>query len=328
MKAWTITQPGTPDVLEWRDAPDPEVGPSDVRVRVHAAGLNRADLLQRQGLYPAPPGASKDVPGLEYAGVVDAVGSNVQQRKVGDRVMGLIGGGAYAEQLVVHERETLTVPDTLSLTEAAAVPEAFLTAYRALFLEGGLQAGGWCLIRAATSGIGIAGMQLARAFGARTLGTSRSAQRLEQVRHWGLDVAHAEEHGPLLDTVRQHTGEGVHVILDLVGGGGYLRENMECLRPEGTQVVVGLMAGREDDLNMGMLLFRRLTLRAMTMRSLPVERRIALAQLFSDRLAPFFAEGRLKPVVDTVLPFNQAREAHQRMESGEHTGKIVLSTEA
>ena len=327
MKAWTITQAGTPEVLQWRDAPDPEMGPSDVRVRVHAAGLNRADLLQRQGLYPAPAGASRDVPGLEYAGVVEAVGSNVQERRVGDRVMGLIGGGAYAEQLVVHERETLTVPDTVSLTDAAAIPEAFLTAYRALFLEGGLQPGGWCLIRAATSGIGIAGMQLARAFGARTLGTSRSAQRLEQVRHWGLDATHADEQGPLLDTVRQHTGEGVQVILDLVGGGGHLQENMECLRPEGTQVVVGLMAGREDNLNMGMLLFRRLTLRAMTMRSLPVERRIALAQVFSDRLAPFFAEGRLKPVVDTVLPFDQAREAHQRMEAGEHTGKIVLSTE-
>lgn len=327
MKAWTITEPGAPDVLAWQDAPEPEMGPSDVRVRVHAAGLNRADLLQRQGLYPAPAGASRDVPGLEYAGVVEAVGSNVQGRRPGDRVMGLIGGGGYAEQLVVHERETLTVPDTISLTDAAAIPEAFLTAYRALFLEGGLQPGGWCLIRAATSGIGIAGMQLARAFGARTLGTSRSAQRLEQVRHWGLDAAHADEQGPLLDTVRQHTGEGVQVILDLVGGGGHLQENMECLRPEGTQVVVGLMAGREDNLNMGMLLFRRLTLRAMTMRSLPVERRIALAQVFSDRLAPFFAEGRLKPVVDTVLPFDQAREAHQRMEAGEHTGKIVLSTE-
>ncbi|QIT54356.1 NAD(P)H-quinone oxidoreductase [Aquisalimonas sp. 2447] len=327
MKAWTITKAGAPDVLEWQDAPTPEMGPSDVRVRVHAAGLNRADLLQRQGLYPAPAGASQDVPGLEYAGVVDAVGSNVQGRRPGDRVMGLIGGGAYAEQLVVHERETLTVPDTISLTDAAAIPEAFLTAYRALFLEGGLQPGGWCLIRAATSGIGIAGMQLARAFGARTVGTSRSVQRLEQVRHWGLDVAHAEEQGPLLETIRQHTGEGVNVILDLVGGGGQLRENMECLRPEGTQVVVGLMAGREDDINMGMLLFKRLTLRAMTMRSLPVERRIALAQLFSDRLAPFFAEGRLKPVVDTVLPFDQAPEAHQRMEAGEHTGKIVLTTE-
>ncbi|WP_290648470.1 NAD(P)H-quinone oxidoreductase [Aquisalimonas sp.] len=328
MKAWTITQPGAADVLQLHDTPAPEMGPTDVRVRVHAAGLNRADLLQRQGLYPAPAGASQDVPGLEYAGVIEEAGTNVQQRQPGERVMGLIGGGAYAEQVVVNERETIPVPGTLSLTEAAAVPEAFLTAYRGIFLEGGLQPGGWCLIRAATSGIGIAGMQLTRAFGARTLGTSRSRERLERVRHWGLDVAHAEEDGSVLDAVRQNAGLGVDVVLDLLGGNGYLRENMDCLRPEGTQVVVGLMAGREDTLNMGLLLFKRLTLRAMTMRSLPLERRIAMAQLFSDRLGPFFAEGRLKPVVDTVMPFDQAPEAHRLMESGAHTGKIVLSSEA
>ncbi|MDN3518949.1 NAD(P)H-quinone oxidoreductase [Aquisalimonas lutea] len=328
MKAWIITQPGTPDVLEWQDTPAPEMGPTDVRVRVRAAGLNRADLLQRQGLYPAPAGAARDIPGLEYAGVIDEVGSNVQSRQPGDRVMGLIGGGAYAEQLVINERETIPVPDALGLTEAAAVPEAFLTAYRAMFLEGGLQPGGWCLVRAATSGIGIAGLQLARALGARTIGTSRSAARLEQVRHWGLDVAHGEDDGPIVDTVRQHTGEGVHVVMDLVGGNGHLRENMDCLRPEGTQVVVGLMAGREDTINMGLLLFKRLTLRAMTMRSLPLERRIQLAQLFQERLGPFFAEGRLKPVVDTVLPFGQAREAHERMQAGGHAGKIVLSAES
>ncbi|SEP09858.1 NAD(P)H-quinone oxidoreductase [Aquisalimonas asiatica] len=325
MKAWTITQPGKPDVLELRETQPPEMGPTDVRIAVQAIGLNRADILQRQGLYPAPPGTNPDVPGLEYAGVVTEVGSNVQGRQPGDRVMGLVGGGAYAEQVVVNERETIAVPASLSITDAAAVPEAFLTAYRAIFLEGGLQPGGWCLIRAATSGIGIAAMQLTRAFGARSLGTSRSMERLNAVRHWGLDAAHAEQDGPLVDAVRQHTGPGAHVILDLVGGSGYLEENMACLRPEGTQVVVGIMAGRDDSIDMGTLLFKRLTLRAMTMRSLPLERRIGLAQLFTERLAPFFAEGRLKPVVDTVRPFDQAREAHELMESGVHTGKIVLA---
>lgn len=328
MKAWTITQPGKPDVLELRETQAPEMGPTDVRIAVQAIGLNRADILQRQGLYPAPPGANPDVPGLEYAGVVTEVGSSVLGRQPGDRVMGLIGGGAYADQVVVNERETISVPESLSITDAAAVPEAFLTAYRALFLEGGLQPGGWCLIRAATSGIGIAAMQLTRAFGARSLGTSRSMERLNGVRHWGLDAVHAEQDGPLIDAVRQHTGAGVNVILDLVGGSGYLKENMDCLRPEGTQVVVGVMAGREDAIDMGTLLFKRLTLRAMTMRSLPLERRIGLAQLFAERLAPFFAEGRLKPVVDTVKPFDQAREAHALMESGTHTGKIVLANES
>lgn len=327
MRAWKITNPGEPDALQLETMSEPPMGPFDVRVRVLGVGLNRADLLQRRGMYPAPPGAVADVPGLEYAGVVDAVGDSVLGRKPGDRVMGLVGGGAYAEQLVVHERETIRIPEGMDMAKAAAVPEAYLTAYRAIFLEGGLQPGQWCLIRAATSGIGLAATQLVKAFAGRSIGTSRSADRLEKVKANGLDVAVVDGERPLKDAVKEVTGEGAHVILDLVGGRGQLGENLKALRPEGTQVVVGLMAGPKDEINMGLLLMRRLTIKGMTMRSLPLERRISLAQMFEDRLLSFFESGVLAPVVDTVLPFEEAVKAHELMEAGSHTGKIVLVRE-
>ncbi|MEX0729725.1 MAG: NAD(P)H-quinone oxidoreductase [Aquisalimonadaceae bacterium] len=324
MRAWRITAPGEPDVLRLETMAEPAFGPSDVRIRVHGAGLNRADLLQRRGIYPAPPGAIADVPGLEYAGVVEAVGDKVLDRKPGDRVMGLTLGGAYAEQVVVHERETIRIPEGMDMARAAALPEAFLTAYRAIFLEGGLQAGQWCLIRAATSGIGLAAAQLVKAFAGHTIGTSRSAERLEKIKANGLDVALVDGQQPLAESVREVTGGGAHVILDLVGGKGNLNENLKALRPEGTQVVVGIMAGPKDEIDIWQLLLRRLTLRAMTMRSLPLERRIGLARMFEDRLLGFFENGILAPVVDTVLPFEEAVQAHTLMEAGSHTGKIVL----
>lgn len=322
-RAWRLNGSGGPDVMSLDRLAEQPLGPLDVRVRVHAAGLNRADILQRKGLYPAPAGAPADIPGLEYAGVVEAVGERVTHRQVGDRVMGLVGGGAYAESLVVNERETIAIPAGLSDTDAAATSEAFLTAYRALFIEGGLQPGDWCLIRAATSGIGIAAMQLARHFGCRSIGTGRNRQRLQAVAGHGLDVIAVDGEETLADVVGKHTTDGVAVVLDLVGGGA-LRDNLASLRAEGVQVLVGVMAGTRDEINLAPVLFRRLTLRAMTMRSLPLERRIELARLFERRLGSAFTDGALHPVVDTVLPFEQAREAQQLMESGQHTGKIVL----
>jgi len=325
MRAWQITESGEPHVLQLNNVDEPPMGPTDLRIRVAAVGLNRADLLQRRGLYPAPPGAVEDIPGLEYAGVVEAAGSAVLERQPGDRVMGLVGGGAYAEEVVVHERETIRVPEGMEFTQAAAIPEAFLTAYRGIFLEGGLQTGQWCLIRAATSGIGIAGIQLVRALGGHCVGTSRSAERLDKVRQYGLDAGIVDGDRPLADAIREIRPQGMDVILDLVGGGGQLDDNLKALRAEGVQVVIGLMAGPKDSINLGNLLFRRLTLRAMTMRSLPLERRIAFARLFEERLLELFEIGTLTPVLDTVLPFDEAVRAHELMESGQHTGKIVLA---
>ncbi len=323
-RVWTISDPGKNGTLQLESRQSVALGPADVRIRVHAAGLNRADILQRKGLYPAPPGAPADIPGLEYAGVVEAVGERVTQRRVGDRVMGLVGGGAYAEQVVVSERETIRIPDSLSDVEAAATAEAFLTAYRAIFLVGGLERGQWCLIRAATSGIGLAAMQLCRHFGCHSIGTGRSLERLQQVRDYGLDVLAVDGDGSLPELVREHTGDGAQVVLDLVGG-GHLQDNLDSLRTEGTHVLVGIMAGSKDSINLAPVLFRRLNLRAMTMRSLPLERRIAMARLFEERLTEGFVSGTLRPVVDSTLPFDKAPEAQALMESGKHAGKIVLA---
>lgn len=323
MQAWMIQEAGGPDVLRLSDTVTPEPGPGEVRVRVEAVGINRADLLQRMGGYPPPPGVDPRIPGLEYAGVVDAVGPRTQLREVGARVMGIVGGGAYADYLTVHERETLSVPRGLDAVQAAAIPEDFLTAYRALFLEGRLEPGEWCLIRAATSGVGIAAAQLAHALGAFSIGTSRSAERLERVLALGLDAGHVDGEGSLPEQVRDVSGNGAAVVLDLLGG-THLGDNLASLRAEGTVVLVGLLAGRQAELDLGRFLMRRLTLRAMTMRSLPLERKIELARRFETRLAPLFAQGRLQPVVSHTLPFAEAPEAHRLMESNRHLGKIVL----
>lgn len=325
MRVIAIREPGEPDVLELGERPDPQPGGAEVRVRVHAAGINRADLLQRMGQYPAPPGADPAVPGLEYTGVVDAVGPSAQLRRPGDRVMGLVGGGAYAEYVVVHERETIRVPEQMDLTTAAAVPEAFMTAYRALFLEGGLRRGDWAVVRAATSGVGMAAIQLIDALGAHAIGTSRSSERLDRLKALGMRAGHLEGgRSSLAETVKDISdGQGAAVLLELVGGADF-QANLKALREEGTLVLVGLLAAREASLDLGRMLMRRLTLRAMTMRSQSLERKIAFARQFEHELLPLFENGVLRPMVDTVLPLDQARELHRRMASNEHLGKLIL----
>lgn len=324
MQHWRISRPGGPEVLSLAETQDPEPGPEEVLVRVQAVGVNRADLLQRRGLYPPPPGFDPAVPGLEYAGVVERAGVRTRLRRVGDRVMGLVGGSAYAELVVVHERETLSVPEPLSAEAAAAIPEAFLTAYRALYLVAGLQAGELCVIRAVTSSVGVAAVQLVRALGGRSLGSSRAAARLERVKPLGLDYGHVENAGDLAQAVRAvNGGEGAAVVLDLLGG-GHLAENLAALRDEGSMVLIGLLTGRQDRIDLGDLLMRRLCIRSMTMRSLPLEDKIALVRRFDSTLLPLFRLQRLKPVVGTVLSFAQAPEAHRLMESGAYADKIVL----
>lgn len=324
MRAWCIHEPGGPDVLKLETVPDLQPGPEEVRVTVEAVGVNRADLLQRRGQYPAPPGFDARIPGIEYAGVVESAGVRCRLRRPGDRVMGITGGGAYAESLVAHERETLRVPDGITLIDAAAIPEAFLTAYRALYQEGKLAHGEWCLIRAVTSSIGMAAAQLTKVLGNRSIGTSRSVERLERLAFLDLNAGHVQGSASLTERVTGVTdGEGVSVVLDLVGG-GQLADNLACLRPEGTLVLVGAMAGREDRLDLGLFLHRRLRLVAMTMRSQPLERKIGFARLFEMRLTPLFRSGKLKPIVDKQVRFADAPEAHRLMEAGDHMGKIVI----
>ena len=333
MRAWLVEQPGDVEALQLGELDTPEPGPSEVKIDVRAIGVNQADVVQRKGYYPPPPGFDPRCPGLEYAGEIVAVGARVRERSVGDRVMGLIGGGAYAETLVVHERDTLDIPAHYDFAHAAAMPEAFLTAYRALFVIGGLAPGQWGMIRGATSGVGQAGLQLIHAFGARSIATSRRQQRLDdlEIRFKGLgfdrgfDLGVADGEDGVAKTVRAETG-GAHVILDFVGGPA-LNDNFNALREDGRQVQVGVIGGPKTELNMGKLLVRRLSLSAMTMRSLPIEQKILFAQQFNDRLLPLFEAGKLKPVLDRTFAFEDARDAHRTMEAGQHAGKLVLVRE-
>ncbi|MDI3262001.1 MAG: NAD(P)H-quinone oxidoreductase [Fulvimonas sp.] len=326
MRAWMIETPaGGEPQLVLREVSTPEPGPTELRVRVAAVGINRADILQVRGHYPPPPGVDPRIPGLEYAGTVEAVGERVQLYRPGDRVMGLVAGGAYAEALLTPEREAIAIPAGLDLVQAAAVPEDFLTAYRALYLEGGLAHGQWALIRPATAGVGLAAVQLVHVLGGRSLGSSRDRARLEAAVRCGLDVPLPEDEGALPERVRRATaGEGVAVVLDMLGGAAFA-DNLACLRVEGTLVVIGRLTPGNAELDLGAVLGRRLRIRGMTMRAQPLEERIRIARLFADRLTPLFERGLLRPLVSAVHPFDQAPQAHADMLANRHLGKLVLA---
>lgn len=313
-------------VLEERPLPTPEKG--EVRVRVHATAVNRADLLQVRGGYAAPPDAVQDVPGLEYAGVIDAVGPGVYRRRVGDRVFGLVGGGAYAEALLVHEEVTCALPEELDFTSAAALPEAYLTAYDAMVTQAGLAAGETVLIHAVGSGVGTAAVQIARAIGARSVGTARTQEKLDDARALGLDAGILVHNAQFSEAVLAETGgRGVDVVLDLVGG-GYFGESVACAAPKGRLVLVGLLAGPRCDLDLVAVLRKRLTLRGTVLRSRPLEEKIAGARVLERHLMPLFASRRLTPVVHAVLPLERAAEAHALVAKNVGFGKIVLDCRA
>jgi putative PIG3 family NAD(P)H quinone oxidoreductase len=324
MRAIRIVEPGGPEVLRMGEIPRPEPGPSEIRVRVRAAGVNRAEVLQRRGLYPAPLGWPADVPGLEFAGEVETFGDRVTEWKPGDRAMGLAGGGGYAEYVVVHEREAIPVPESLSWEEAAAVPEVFVTAHDALFTRGRLAIGESVLIHAVGSGVGTAALQLARAAGARTLGTSRTEWKLERAGELGLDLAIRAGAEDFADAVLDATGgRGVDLILDLVGA-GYLPRNLASLAVLGRIVVVGLTAGSFGEIDLGVVLRKRITMVGTSLRSRLLEEKIAALQAFARQALPFLADGRIRPVMDRTFAMAEAAEAHRRMEANQNFGKIVL----
>jgi putative PIG3 family NAD(P)H quinone oxidoreductase len=325
MRAVIITRPGGAEVLEVQERPKPEPGVGQIRVRVRASALNRADLMQREGNYPVPPGVPADMPGMEYAGEVDALGASASMWKIGDHVMGIIAGAGQAEYLCVHEREAMPVPRAMSWEDAGAIPEVFLTAYDALFNRLALNTGETVLIHAVGSGVGTAGLQIARAAGARVVGTARSPDKLERAKKLGLDVAIDSSRGDWVAQVEAAIGaERVDALLDLVGG-NYLEGNLRVLTMRGRMVVVGLTGGASAPFNMSVLLRKRLTIVGTMLRSRPLEEKIALARDFSERGVPLFESGRLKPVVDRVFGFDEIRAAHQLMESNDTFGKIVLA---
>ncbi|RJS24919.1 NAD(P)H-quinone oxidoreductase [Corallococcus sp. H22C18031201] len=329
MQVVRITEPGGPDVLSFDERPRPEPGPGEILVRVRASALNRADLLQTLGVYPAPPDVPPDVPGLEYAGEVEAVGPGTRRFRVGDRVMGLVGGGAWSESLTTREREALHMPTGLSFAEAAALPEAYLTAYDALVLQGGLCAGETVLINAVASGVGSAAAQLCRASGARVVGTGRSAAKLARAAEWGVTRTLLCEDSPprFAHAVREETeGRGADLCLELVGG-DYVPESLSALAQRGRLLLVGLVAGSTTELDLGMVLGKRLNIIGTVLRSRPPEEKMALTQSAERHLVPLFRSGALKPVVDAVLPMRDIRAAATRLASNDSVGKLVVTWE-
>jgi putative PIG3 family NAD(P)H quinone oxidoreductase len=327
MKAVRFTGKGGPEVVELAEVEAPRPSRGEVLVRVRAAAMNRADLLQRRGLYPPPPGFREDIPGLELAGEIAELGGGVAGWKVGDRVMAIAAGEAQAELAVVHERMLLPVPQGMSLEDAGALPEAGLTAHDALFTIGGLRPGAVVLIHAAGSGVATAALQIARAAGALTIGTSRTADKLEKARALGLDhgLLVGKDEPKFADEVKKLTGRrGAAVILDFVGG-AYAAENVACLAPGGRIVVIGTLGGPKAPLDLGLLMRARGSIHGTVLRPRPLEEKIAATQAFGRDVLPLIAAGKVKPVVDGVLPAARAREAHERMERNDSFGKIVLA---
>lgn len=330
MHVFHTTGAGGPEVLSYDERPDLKPGPSEILVRVKATALNRADLLQLKGLYPPTPDAPPDIPGLEYAGEVLAVGSKAQRFRIGDRVMGLVGGGAWADQLTVHERQAMPMPEGMSFTDAAALPEVYLTAFDALVLQGEMKPGETVLIHAVASGVGSAAALLCRAMGVHVVGTGRNPRKLARTREWGVERTVLVEDTPprFADAVREATsGRGADLALDLVGG-DYVPETLDALAPQGRMMLVGLVAGNKAQVNLSTLLVKRLRMTGTVLRSRPLEEKIALAQAAERHLLPLFRSGALKPVIDAVVPMQDIRNALTRMASNETVGKLVLRWEA
>ncbi len=327
MRAVFFKGKGGPEVVGVEELPDPRPGRGEVLVRVRAAGLNRADLLQRRGLYPPPHGLRADVPGLELAGEVVELGEGVGAVGVGDRVMAVAGGEAQAELAVIHERLLVPVPERLSFPEAGATMEAFVTAHDALFTLGGLRPGVAVLIHAVGSGVATAALQLAQAAGATAIGTSRTASKLDRARTLGLahGVLVEGKNPSFAEAVRGFTGgEGAALVIDFVGS-AYAAENLAALAPGGRMVAVGTLSGARIDLDLGVLMRKRATLVGTVLRPRALEEKALATRLFAREALPLLASGRVRPVVDVEVPFERALEGHELLERNETFGKVVLT---
>ena len=330
MRAVVITSHGGVDGIGVLEVDTPPAPTADrVRVRVYAAGLNRADILQRRGHYPAPPGYPHNIPGMEFAGEVESIGDAVRAWKVGDRVFGITGGGAQAEFVVVPESNLARIPPELHWVEAGAMPEVFITAHDALFTRAGLHMGERVLIHAAASGVGTAAIQVAHAVGATVYGTSRTADKLERIRDLdlGLDasVAIGDTPANFVEAVQKWTNRaGIDVILDLVGGNCFAA-NLEALALRGRLICVGTLAGAKSEIDLGLLLRKRAIIIGTMLRGRSIEEKAEATRLFASSVLPLVSRGAIRPVIDQVFPANEIRDAHERMESNASFGKIVLT---
>lgn len=327
MRAVVIEGVGGPEVLHVRDVPTPEPGVDQVRVRVRAAGVNRADLMQARGQYPAPEGAPADIPGLEFAGEVDTLGPGVTGGlKVGDRVFGIVAGGGQAEYVIVPARMAVPIPANLDFEGAAAVPEVFITAHDALESRACARPGERVLIHAIGGGVGSAAVQLAHAMGCTVFGTSRTADKLLQAQEigLGLDVAIDATKDDFAEIVRRETGgAGVHVVIDHVGG-PTLEGNLDALTTKGRLVVVGLLAGSVGTIDLGLVLKKRLTIVGTALRARPSEEKAAATRAFAERVVPWLGRGLVRPLLDRAYPLEEVGKAHERVKSNLGFGKVVL----
>lgn len=324
MKAVTITEPGGPDVLAFTDAPDPVAGPGEVVLQVAAAGVNRADLLQRMGFYPPPPGAPP-WPGLEASGTVIEIGEGVQDWSVGDRAMALLAGGGYAEQVAVPAGQLLPVPAGIGLVEAAALPETLCTVWNTVFMLAGLRRGETLLVHGGSGGIGTTAIQLATQVGARVAVTAGSAAKLARCAELGAQILINYREQDFAGTLVEKTGgHGADVILDNMGA-KYLARNVEALAVNGRLVVIGLQGGRRAELDLGTLLTKRATVLATSLRARPVAEKAAIVASVQENVWPLVASGAVRPVIHTAVPLERVADAHRLIESSQHIGKVLLT---
>jgi putative PIG3 family NAD(P)H quinone oxidoreductase len=325
MRAVVASEPGGPEVLKVSDLPDPEPGPGEVVIAVAATAVNRADLLQRQGFYPPPPGAP-DTLGLECSGTVASVGEGVEGLAVGDEVCALLAGGGYAEKVLVPAGQVMPLPPGVDLVTAAAVPEVACTVWSNVFMVAGLRPTEAFLVHGGAGGIGTFAIQIAHALGAKVLTTAGSAAKLEICTSLGADVAINYKDADFVEVAKQATdGRGVDVILDNMGA-KYLQRNVDALATEGRLVVIGMQGGTKGELDLSVLLRKRGAVIATALRSRPTEEKAVICRSVTENVWPLFGEGLLKPVVHTSLPLEQAAEAHALMEAGDNVGKILLTT--
>lgn len=325
MKAIVITQPGTPDVLQIAERPTPAFGPDEVLVKVAAAGVNRPDIFQRKGNYPPPPGVPSDIPGLEIAGTITQVGKQITRWKIGDKVCALVSGGGYAEYCNVPEGQCLPVPVGLNFVEAASLPETFFTVWSNVLDRGKLLPGESLLIHGGSSGIGVTAIQLAKAWGSKVYVTAGSNEKCAFCKSLGADEAiNYHTHDFVVEVERITNKKGVDVILDMVGG-SYTSRNLKALAEEGRLVMINTMEGKDVQIDLSLVMRKRLFITGSTLRPRNAEFKAAIAASLEKNIWPLFASGKIKPVVNAIFPAHQAADAHALMESSQHTGKIVLS---
>jgi putative PIG3 family NAD(P)H quinone oxidoreductase len=323
VRAAVVTRYGEPDVIAVEDVPDPVPGPEEILVRIVSSAINRADTLQRQGAYPDPRRRSgPEILGLEFAGTVAAIGERVTSWKVGDAVMGIESGACNAELVTTHERQALPVPSNVTLADAAAIPEVYLTAWDALVVQGGLTSGRWALVHAGASGVGTAAIQLAKAIGAR-IAVTCSVGKIDACRQLGADIVLERSPADWAAALKQAVPDGVDTLLDVIGGEEPNR-NLASVRPQGTIVQVGLMGGGQTPVNLGLLLVKRVHWIGTALRSRPLEQKIALSQRFRSEVIPLFESGALRPVIDSRFRLDDIVDAHRHMEANANVGKILI----